>query len=79
LQQYSQEANPQRQISKDPTEKRVAWTVACHRSGIKGYALCDHSHRQTFSEGNTLASLTTYGLQHMITYGRTYFEPKAFL
>jgi hypothetical protein len=54
LQQYSQEANPQRQISKDPTEKRVAWTVACHRSEMNGYAFGDHSHRQTFSEGNPL-------------------------
>ena len=52
---FSQGANPQPQISKDATEKRVARTVACYRSEIDGYALCDLSYRQTFSEADRLA------------------------
>jgi hypothetical protein len=52
---FSQDANPQPQISKGATERRLARTVACHRSVINGYALCDHSHRQTFSEADLLA------------------------
>ena len=39
---FSQDANPQPHISKDATEKRVARTVACYRSEMDGYALCDH-------------------------------------
>jgi hypothetical protein len=35
---FSQDANPQPQISKDATEKRVARTVACYRSEMDGYA-----------------------------------------
>ena len=34
---FSQEANPQPQISKDATEKRVARTAADSRSGMSGY------------------------------------------
>jgi len=52
---FLQEANPQPQISKDATEKRVALTVPCYRLGMDGYALCDHSYRQTFSEAGRLA------------------------
>ena len=43
-----QEANPQPQISKDATEKRVAQTVACYRSEMDGHALCDHLGEQLF-------------------------------
>ncbi len=43
-----QGANPQPQISKDVTEKRVARTVACYRSGVDGYELCDHLSAQIF-------------------------------
>ena len=46
---FSQDANPQRQISKDATEKRVARTVARYRSGMDGYALRDHLSKQVFS------------------------------
>jgi hypothetical protein len=52
---YKRRISPQPQISKEATEKRVARTVACYRSGMDGYALCDHSHRQTFSEADQLA------------------------
>ena len=52
---FSQDANPQPQISKDATEKRVARTVACYRSEMDGYALCDLSYRQTFNEADRLA------------------------
>jgi hypothetical protein len=45
---FSQGANPQPQISKDATEKRLARTVAYYRSGIDGYALCDHLTEQLF-------------------------------
>jgi hypothetical protein len=45
---FSQDASPQPQISKDATEKRVARTVACYRSGMNGYALCDHLSGQLF-------------------------------
>jgi hypothetical protein len=38
---FSQDANPQPQISKDATEKRVARTVACSRSGMDEYELRD--------------------------------------
>jgi hypothetical protein len=37
------------------TEKCVARTVACYRSGMNGYELCDHSHRQTFRDADRLA------------------------
>ncbi len=47
---FSQDANPQRQISKDATEKRVARTVACYRSEIDGYALCDNLGEHLFRE-----------------------------
>ena len=43
------------QPSKDATEKLVVRTVAYYRSGMNTYALCDHSHRQTFSEADRLA------------------------
>ena len=52
---FLQDANSQPQISKDATEKRMAQEVACYRSKLDGYALCDHSHRQTFSEAGLLA------------------------
>ena len=45
---FSQDANPQPQISKDATEKRVARTVACYRSGMNKYELCDHLSEQLF-------------------------------
>jgi hypothetical protein len=45
---FSQDANPQPQISKDATEKRVAWTVARYRSEMDGYALWDHLSEQLF-------------------------------
>ena len=45
---FSQDASPQPQISKDATEKRVVPTVACYRSGMNGYALCDHLSGQLF-------------------------------
>lgn len=51
----SQVANPQPQISKNANEKRVARTVACHSSGMHGYALCDHSHRYAANETYRLA------------------------
>ena len=38
----SQDANSQPQISKDATEKRVVRTVACYRSGMNKYELCEH-------------------------------------
>jgi hypothetical protein len=47
---FSQDANPQPQISKDATEKRVARTVACYRSEIDGYALCDNLGEHLFRE-----------------------------
>ena len=47
---FSQGANPQPQISKDATEKRVARTVACYRSEMDRYALCDHLGEQLFRE-----------------------------
>ena len=47
---FLQEANPQPQISKDATEKRVARTVACYHSDIDGYALCDHLSEQLSRE-----------------------------
>jgi hypothetical protein len=47
---FSQGANPQPQISKDATEKSVALTVACYRSEMDGYALCDHLGEQLFRE-----------------------------
>ena len=37
----SQDANSQPQISKDATEKRVVRTVACYRSGMNKYELCE--------------------------------------
>ncbi len=37
------------------TEKRVARTVACYRSGMNGYGWCDHSHRQPSSKADRLA------------------------
>jgi hypothetical protein len=40
--------NPQPQISKDATEKRVARTVACYRSGMNKYKLRDHLSEQLF-------------------------------
>ena len=48
IRKESCEANPQRQISKDAAEERVAQTVACSRSGIKKYELCDHLSEQLF-------------------------------
>ena len=45
---FSQDANPQRQISKDATEKRVARTVARYRSGMDGYELRGHLSEQLF-------------------------------
>ena len=45
---FSQDANPQPQISKDATEIRVATTVAKSRSGMNGYALCDHLSERLF-------------------------------
>ena len=45
---FSQEANPQSQISKDATEKRVARRVARYRSGMDGYELRDHLSEQIF-------------------------------
>jgi hypothetical protein len=47
---FSQDANPQPQITKDATEKRVARTIACYRSEMDGYALCDHLGEQLFKE-----------------------------
>ena len=44
----SQDANPQPQISKDATKKRVARTVTCYRSGIDGYELYDNRRKQLF-------------------------------
>ena len=35
-----------RPIGVDATEKRVARTVACYRSEMDGYALCDHLSEQ---------------------------------
>jgi hypothetical protein len=62
---FSQGANPQPQISKDATKKRVARTVACYRSDMDGYALCDHSHRQTFSEADRLALIFLAAVTHI--------------
>jgi hypothetical protein len=45
---FSQEANPQCQISKDATEKCVAQTVACYRSGMDGYELRGHLSEHLF-------------------------------
>ena len=52
---FSQEPNPQPQISKDATEKRVVRRVAWYRLEMERHALCDHSHRQIFSEADRLA------------------------
>ena len=38
-----------RPIGVDATEKRVARTVACYRSEMDGYALCDHLSEQLSS------------------------------
>jgi hypothetical protein len=45
---YKRRISPQPQISKEATEKRVARTVACYRSGMDGYALCDPLSEQLF-------------------------------
>jgi hypothetical protein len=47
---FSQDGNPQPQISKHATEKRVARTVACCYSEMDGYASCDHLGDQLFRE-----------------------------
>jgi hypothetical protein len=42
------------------TEKRMAWTVACYRSGMNGYALGDHLSEQLFSAiGGYLANFSS--------------------
>ncbi len=38
---FSQEANSKPHISKDATEKTMAWTTAGSRSGMGGYELLD--------------------------------------
>ena len=43
--------------SQSATERRVARKGAGYRSGMGGSALCDHSHRQAFSEADQLALL----------------------
>ena len=45
---FSQEANPQPQISKDVIEKHAVRTVAYSRSGLTRYELRDHRSQQLF-------------------------------
>ena len=45
---FLQEAHSQPQMSKDATEKPVAREVACYRSEMDRYALCDHLGEQLF-------------------------------
>ena len=42
------EANPEPQISKNATERRVARTLACYSSEMNNYELCDHVSEQLF-------------------------------
>ena len=45
---FSQEANSKPHISKDATEKTMAWTTAGSRSGMGGYELHDQLSEQFF-------------------------------
>ena len=45
---FPQDANPQRQISKDPTENPMARTAAGSRSGMDEYELHGHLSEQLF-------------------------------
>jgi hypothetical protein len=53
------EANPEPQISKNATERRVARTLACYSSEMNNYELCDHLSEQLFSAiGDYFANLS---------------------
>jgi len=43
---FSEEANPQPQISKDASKKLAARTIAYYRSSMHGYELRDHRREQ---------------------------------
>ena len=56
----SQEANPQPQISKDATEKRVVRMVAYYPPGMNKYELRDHlSEKLSRATGNYLANFSS--------------------